>query len=468
MKRDRIIVMIVLLVITIISFGCKKQNNEVNENGDNAEVKVTTYAPQAITENTVVCGGDAIVLQQGLSLSQIGICWSMNENPTINDQCLSSSNWQSPFVCTLRGLESGTTYYYRAYALRGLIVYYGEEKMFSTLSSPVVKSIEVNEITQTSAIGIGEVVSEGSNSVIERGFCWNMMGFPTINDNHINNGSGVGLFNAVISGLSLGTTYHARAYAINEVGVSYGSEIVFTTVSDKPSISVIEEEGFVRNGDTLEFGAEYRFGFFATSNVVTQADLASLSISIGEENWKNIDLYGLTSYSYTDTLMFSLKGIIGEKTITAVVTDLDGNSNEALINVSINLNSHPLVANAMEWTIQNGYSNGFDEQGLYLAGIFNGCAQIMPLEGVSLFVFDSGDWSNIFTDADKILYFMNAIHDCIPQSVYNIISVEETSVYDELIGTIAPDGSCQLIHITRCSVSSGEGSNFISIVGETK
>ena len=262
MKRDRIIVMIVLLVITIISFGCKKQNNEVNENGDNAEVKVTTYAPQAITENTVVCGGDAIVLQQGLSLSQIGICWSMNENPTINDQCLSSSNWQSPFVCTLRGLESGTTYYYRAYALRGLIVYYGEEKMFSTLSSPVVKSIEVNEITQTSAIGIGEVVSEGSNSVIERGFCWNMMGFPTINDNHINNGSGVGLFNAVISGLSLGTTYHARAYAINEVGVSYGSEIVFTTVSDKPSISVIEEEGFVRNGDTLEFGAEYRFGFF--------------------------------------------------------------------------------------------------------------------------------------------------------------------------------------------------------------
>ena len=166
--------------------------------------------------------------------------------------------------------------------------------------------------------------------------------------------------------------------------------------------------------------------------------------------------------------MFSLKGIIGEKTITAVVTDLDGNSNEALINVSINLNSHPLVANAMEWTIQNGYTNGFDEQGLYLAGIFNGCAQIMPLEGVSLFVFDSGDWGDIYTDADKILYFMNAIHDCIPQSVYNIISVEETSVYDELIGTIAPDGSCQLIHITRCSVSSGEGSNFISIVGETK
>lgn len=96
---------------------------------------VTTYTPQDISYTSAVCGGDVIVTQ-GLSLSEIGVCWSNEEKPTMEDSHLSTTDWHNPFVCTLTGLNPGTIYHVRAYALRGLECYYGEDKSFSTENSP--------------------------------------------------------------------------------------------------------------------------------------------------------------------------------------------------------------------------------------------------------------------------------------------------------------------------------------------
>ena len=127
-----------LMTAVVFAAGCKKDNDNNNSGDnsgggtDNTEVKVTTYTPQDITQTTAKCGGD-VIAAQGLSLDELGVCWSTSSNPTAADSHLSTANWSETFVCTITSLEPNTKYHVRAYALRGLEYYYGEDKSFTTL-----------------------------------------------------------------------------------------------------------------------------------------------------------------------------------------------------------------------------------------------------------------------------------------------------------------------------------------------
>jgi len=122
--KNKLPLFLLLMGSLMIGFsGCKKAENN--------DVRVTTYTPQDITQTTAKCGGDVIVTQ-GLSLNELGVCWSTDRNPTVEDTHLSTPNWSEPYVCTITGLVSGTTYHVRAYVLRGLEYYYGDDKSFTT------------------------------------------------------------------------------------------------------------------------------------------------------------------------------------------------------------------------------------------------------------------------------------------------------------------------------------------------
>ena len=122
-----------LLIIVFVGVGCNKEpGTSGNNNGNNiTEVCVTTYTPRDITATTALCGGD-VIAPQGFPLSGIGVCWGTEHNPTIDNSCSGSEDWDRPYVCQIRGLEPETKYYVRAFALRGLECYYGEEKDFTT------------------------------------------------------------------------------------------------------------------------------------------------------------------------------------------------------------------------------------------------------------------------------------------------------------------------------------------------
>ncbi len=125
-KFTKAIAAIILMTAAVMFVaGCTPTEN------NDSDVKVTTYTPQDITGTTAVCGGDVIVTQ-GLSLTELGVCWGTSRKPTVEDSHLSTSNWSEPYVCTITGLVPATTYHVRAYALRGLEYYYGEEKSFTT------------------------------------------------------------------------------------------------------------------------------------------------------------------------------------------------------------------------------------------------------------------------------------------------------------------------------------------------
>jgi len=82
------------------------------------------------------------------------------------------------------------------------------------------------------ALAGGNVYYDGGGTVDQRGVCWSESENPTITDSHTSNGSGTGVYTSTITGLEENTTYFCRAYAHNEIGYGYGSQIEFTTTTE--------------------------------------------------------------------------------------------------------------------------------------------------------------------------------------------------------------------------------------------
>lgn len=93
---------------------------------------------------------------------------------------------------------------------------------------PTVTTQAVTNITGTTATGNGTVVADGGDTITERGVCWSTSVNPTTSDSKATTAGTTGAFSASITGLTNGTLYHVRAYAINGEGTSYGSDVTFT------------------------------------------------------------------------------------------------------------------------------------------------------------------------------------------------------------------------------------------------
>lgn len=119
---------VLLMVAVTLTVGCKPDNND-------SDVRVTTFTPQDITNETAVCGGEVSV-PQGLTPSELGVCWGTSLNPIAEDAHRSTTDWNDPFVCTITGLEQNTNYHVRVYALCDMEYYYGEDKSFTTDFAP--------------------------------------------------------------------------------------------------------------------------------------------------------------------------------------------------------------------------------------------------------------------------------------------------------------------------------------------
>jgi hypothetical protein len=100
-----------------------------------------------------------------------------------------------------------------------------------TFNVPTVTLAEVTNITSTTAMSGGEIISNGGVTVALRGVCWSSTDtLPTIVDTKTNDGIGSGTFVSTLTGLTPGTTYTIRAYAINSAGRAYSATAKFSTV----------------------------------------------------------------------------------------------------------------------------------------------------------------------------------------------------------------------------------------------
>lgn len=109
-----------------------------------------------------------------------------------------------------------------------------------TATVPTVHTESVSNVTAFNATVQGHVSSDGGATVTERGICWSTGYSPTINGSHTASGSGLGQYSVTISNLEPNTTYHAKAYAINSQGVSYGERVNFTTAPVLPELTIAQ------------------------------------------------------------------------------------------------------------------------------------------------------------------------------------------------------------------------------------
>lgn len=196
---------------------------------------VTTNAPSEVTSSSAMSGGN-VISDGGAEVTGRGVVWSIDHNPTISlDTKTSDGTGVGKFTSAIIGLAPGTTYYVRAYVTNTLGTSYGEEVSFTT--NPVVPTVSTNEVSDDiisdwniPLLG-GNVTETGGAEVIERGLVWSSLPNPTVDDNKIPSGSGLGQFEVRLYELSFGTRYYIRAYAINPAGISYGNEVTFYVTS---------------------------------------------------------------------------------------------------------------------------------------------------------------------------------------------------------------------------------------------
>ena len=98
------------------------------------QVKLVTAEPSHIAARTATCGVEVTAENPGLLL-EIGICWSLSANPTVDDFVKKSNKCSIPFSCMLTNLEPNTQYYVRGFAKYGTEYCYGSEKTFTTLDN---------------------------------------------------------------------------------------------------------------------------------------------------------------------------------------------------------------------------------------------------------------------------------------------------------------------------------------------
>lgn len=190
-----------------------------------------------ITHNSATGGGN-VTDDNGLTVTERGICWSTNAYPTIDGDHKASGSGLGEYTCNMSNLTLNTMYYVRAYAINNVGVSYGDQKVFQTGGGATVTTSPVTNITHNSAKCGGNVTNSGGMTVTERGICWSTNTYPTINNSHVSSGSGTGSFTATMTGLSPSTMYYVRAYAKNSTGTSYGEQVFFSTTSGGSSATV--------------------------------------------------------------------------------------------------------------------------------------------------------------------------------------------------------------------------------------
>ena len=104
-----------------------------------------------------------------------------------------------------------------------------------TVVAPTVTTQAATDVAATSCTGNGNITATGGVNCSRRGFCYMVgtSGDPTTaNSVAYDDGDfGTGAYTKAITGLSSGTGYRVRAYAVNSAGTGYGATVQVTTTA---------------------------------------------------------------------------------------------------------------------------------------------------------------------------------------------------------------------------------------------
>jgi hypothetical protein len=226
--RKSFYVLSAIFLITLIWLNttCRKEEYVI------VYSKVSTTRVYNITSTTASVEGSIDSLTSAAH-DEFGFCMDTLSNPTVYKQKLLATGTVQlgSFGGTISSLKPAKTYYIRAFIKDNKKYLYGQEKSFTTTAAivPTVTTNSVTDITSSVATCGGNVTSAGDKPVISKGVCYDTVANPTIEKNKTFDGWGTGTFTSKLINLLPNKTYYAKAYAVSEFGVGYGTQKSFTT-----------------------------------------------------------------------------------------------------------------------------------------------------------------------------------------------------------------------------------------------
>jgi hypothetical protein len=193
---------------------------------------LTSTSATSITQTSALISGN-LTNNGGDLITEIGVCLSKNQNPTVNDMIFKSTNLNmNMFSANSSGLVGNTLYYVRAYAKNKYGIGYGPQSSFK--SAPVLATISTStfnpaSIYSTKASYGATITDDGGAAVIEIGLVASLKSNPTISNTVFSSNSISNTFSIQMTGLTNDTIYYVKPYVKNSVGITYGNEVSFRT-----------------------------------------------------------------------------------------------------------------------------------------------------------------------------------------------------------------------------------------------
>ena len=241
---------------TILKSGLNKTSIHITSNNGNKQLVVlalndfqpTTLNTYSVTNNkgnSATLHGE-IITDGNPKYTERGFVYATSSMPTIQNTILkvtSPLTTENTYSAIISNLIEGETYYVRAYAINAKKESYSTNEVYFSVTHDTLANVitsAITDTTHTTVNVIGNVINDGGSTVTDRGICYSTHSNPSISDNIVSEGSGLGSFSVTLENLSAGTTYYVCAYAINEIGTSYGEIKSFTTKSyTKPEVTTV-------------------------------------------------------------------------------------------------------------------------------------------------------------------------------------------------------------------------------------
>jgi hypothetical protein len=133
----------ILMIPLIALFSQLPVESQIKKNEVSKNIPQNVAADKSLKSVQLVVTTNEIVLihmfdvtckisVSGLTVTESGVCYSINSGPTVNDNKVISSNKTGNMSILINSLDEGQFYYVRAYAKDGNNIIYGNEKSFKT------------------------------------------------------------------------------------------------------------------------------------------------------------------------------------------------------------------------------------------------------------------------------------------------------------------------------------------------
>ena len=200
-----------------------------------AVAQLDTITSSNITYTSVTVKS-SVTSEPGAPVTEWGIVYGTNPNPTITDTKITATTAGSvPLNTKISGLNNLKTYYFRAYAINRRGESYGKQKTITLLqnTAPQLDGISFINISYESASVKSNILTDGNCPIIEAGSVYSTNPGPTINDNKLTCNyqadlAGVYALQTYMNNLTNGATYYVRPFARNSMGLTYGPEKILT------------------------------------------------------------------------------------------------------------------------------------------------------------------------------------------------------------------------------------------------